>query len=352
MTDGPTIPVHLVLGGLGSGKSTVILELLKTRPTKETWAVFVNEFGQVSIDPELIAEAANKSDGLIVHESSGGCICCSGALELETGIKEIVRDYKPDRILIEPTGLSDPRSLKNQVLQRGESWGVHLASTIGILDIRIVGHQRFKEMPFIRTLIASSDYIFGSKSDRVSLDVLQRFLQRVEKWNEHQGSLFTDRTELSRSSWKTTSLNSHFTFFHEESDDAGQSHFSEKTKFPELNAELYIDYSKEHTAVGWIIEQETLFDRTSVLSYTNHLLNTYPQIIRTKGFVNTTDGWIMIQSGKEDSVVLTESLPRKDSRILLIMESNPIDELRHPAFLAQLMAIPADQKQGTHPHPT
>lgn len=94
---------NLITGFLGSGKTTSILHLLAHKDPAEKWAVLVNEFGEVGIDGALLADS-----GALLKEIPGGCMCCVNGLPMQVGLNTLLRQGKPDRLLIEPTGLGHP----------------------------------------------------------------------------------------------------------------------------------------------------------------------------------------------------------------------------------------------------
>ena len=97
---------NLITGFLGSGKTTSILHLLANKDPAEKWAVLVNEFGEVGIDGALLADS-----GAMVKEIPGGCMCCVNGLPMQVGLNTLLRQGKPDRLLIEPTGLGHPKQI-------------------------------------------------------------------------------------------------------------------------------------------------------------------------------------------------------------------------------------------------
>ena len=107
------IPTNIVTGFLGAGKTTSIIGLLAARPADETWAVLVNEFGEVGIDKALITGELGDCDDVVVLEVPGGCMCCTAGISMNIALSEIIFLVQPDRILIEPTGLGHP----NEVMQ-------------------------------------------------------------------------------------------------------------------------------------------------------------------------------------------------------------------------------------------
>lgn len=91
---------NLITGFLGSGKTTTIRHLLAHKPDRERWAVLVNEFGEIGIDGALLADS-----GAVLKEIPGGCMCCVNGLPMQVGLNMLLQQAKPDRLLIEPTGL-------------------------------------------------------------------------------------------------------------------------------------------------------------------------------------------------------------------------------------------------------
>ncbi len=110
------LPVHLITGFLGSGKSTLIHRLIERKPAEERWAVLINEFGQVGIDQAMFAER----EDLVVKGLPGGCLCCQLAFVMQATLVNLLHRHRPDRLIIEPSGLGHPAGLL-EVL-RGEAF--------------------------------------------------------------------------------------------------------------------------------------------------------------------------------------------------------------------------------------
>ncbi len=98
------IPVNIITGFLGVGKTTAIQYLLQNKPDTERWAVLVNEFGEIGIDAGLMSNE-EKSGGVFMKEVPGGCMCCTAGLPMQIALNQLIRQAKPDRLIIEPTGL-------------------------------------------------------------------------------------------------------------------------------------------------------------------------------------------------------------------------------------------------------
>lgn len=94
------IKVDVISGFLGSGKTTLIRKLLKAYENEKV-VLIENEFGEIGIDGDII-----ERDGFEVFEISSGCICCIMQKDFVNLLSRVIDDFKPERIIIEPTGIS------------------------------------------------------------------------------------------------------------------------------------------------------------------------------------------------------------------------------------------------------
>lgn len=92
--------IDVISGFTGAGKTTLINKLLEYLSGKENVVVLENEFGEIGIDGSILSKS-----GVQVKEISGGCICCTLHGNFVLAIRELIDKYKPERILVEPTGL-------------------------------------------------------------------------------------------------------------------------------------------------------------------------------------------------------------------------------------------------------
>ena len=96
------VKIDIISGFLGAGKTTFIERLLTTKLKDEKVCLIENEYGEISIDTDLIKEKSSKIE---VRELAQGCICCSLVGDFSKSLKEVIRQYNPDRIIIEPSGV-------------------------------------------------------------------------------------------------------------------------------------------------------------------------------------------------------------------------------------------------------
>lgn len=136
------IPTHVIGGPLGAGKTSLIKQLLAQRPAHERWAVLVNEFGQIGLDAALLSTA---EDGIAIGEVAGGCLCCVNGVPFQIGLSRLLRKARPDRLLIEPSGLGHPAQLMAQL--REAPWRGVLALQPGIMVLDALALGEGESLP-------------------------------------------------------------------------------------------------------------------------------------------------------------------------------------------------------------
>lgn len=153
-----TIPVHIVSGFLGAGKTTFLLRQLEARQGVERCAIVVNDFGEASLDATILSQHAP------IREIPGGCICCTAPEGLVPAISELIASQAPDRIFIECTGLARPVEVVDTVRRSGLTT-IHLGATVVVVD-----PNRFANAPpaLLLEQLGSADVLVSNRSDRAS----------------------------------------------------------------------------------------------------------------------------------------------------------------------------------------
>ncbi|KAI9843226.1 MAG: hypothetical protein M1838_002722 [Thelocarpon superellum] len=127
------IPITIITGFLGSGKTTLILNLIPQLPPSYRLALLKNEFGDVAIDSQLAASASISG----VQELLNGCICCNLVGQLGDALATLRTDVSPDRIVVETSGSAFPATLAMEVNRLArESGGAYvLDGVIVVIDV-------------------------------------------------------------------------------------------------------------------------------------------------------------------------------------------------------------------------
>ncbi len=182
--------IDIFSGFLGAGKTTLIKKLITEAYKGEKLVLIENEFGEIGIDGGFMKEA-----GIQVNEMNSGCICCSLVGDFKTSLMQVLEQFAPDRILIEPSGvgkLSDVIRAAQQV----ESSNVKLNSFTAVVDATKckVYSKNFGE--FYDDQIAHAGCIVFSRTDGITAEKLEAALHLVRERNAEASIITTPWSEL------------------------------------------------------------------------------------------------------------------------------------------------------------
>ena len=152
------VPLHILTGFLGAGKTTVLAELLR-RPGGERIAVLVNEVGELSLDHHLLERV---DDG--VYALPSGCVCCAIRGELPAAIERALAQ-RPQRIVLETTGLADPAPILHTLASDPRlSRALALAGVTAVVDAPRL-ERLLDDEPEVRRQLELADRIVLTKAD-------------------------------------------------------------------------------------------------------------------------------------------------------------------------------------------
>ena len=304
---------NLITGFLGSGKTTSILHLLANKPADEKWAVLVNEFGEVGIDGALLADS-----GALLKEIPGGCMCCVNGLPMQVGLNTLLRQGKPDRLLIEPTGLGHPKQILDLLTAPVYEPWIDLRATLCVMDPRQLLDEKILHNENFRDQLASADIIVSNKTDRATAES-QRAM--AEWWQQHGGGrLCVDATQgnidvalldiprRNRVELKASAAHSH-------------SHPSNKglaaLSLPEHQRwRRSVNQGQGYYACGWIFDADTTFDTIGLLEWAR-----LAPVARLKAVMRIPEGLVRINRQGADLHIETQNVAPPDSRIELIHDA-------------------------------
>ena len=197
------IPTNIITGFLGVGKTTLIKQLLATKPEGETWAVLVNEFGEVGIDASLLGD----QDGVQIREVAGGCMCCASGVPTQVAINQLIARAKPDRLFIEPTGLGHPSEIINVLSAPHYQNVLALQSTLTLVDARKVSDTRYTSHENFIQQLQVADVVVATKSDVYQGDDLSKLIDYLTLLGLSSRLLLTHSQLLGVSTHLTRALN-------------------------------------------------------------------------------------------------------------------------------------------------
>ena len=305
---------NLITGFLGSGKTTSILHLLANKDPAEKWAVLVNEFGEVGIDGALLADS-----GAMVKEIPGGCMCCVNGLPMQVGLNTLLRQGKPDRLLIEPTGLGHPKQILDLLTAPVYEPWLELRATLCLLDPRPLLDEKTINTDNFRDQLASADIIVANKSDRATAESQAAF----ESWWQQAGGgrqyVQTTQGNIDGALLELPRLNqTQLPASAEHSHSHGTKQGLAALSLPEHQRwRRNLNSGQGHQACGWIFDADTVFDTIGILEWAR-----LAPVERVKGIMRTPDGLVRINRQGEDFFIETQNVAPPDSRIELISAVN------------------------------
>ena len=302
------IKTNLILGFLGVGKTTAILDLLKQRPEGEVWAVLVNEFGEVGIDGALL-----ETEGAFVREIPGGCMCCVAGLPMQIGLNQLIHKAKPDRLLIEPTGLGHPSQIIDTLTGEHYQDVLDLGPVICLVDPRRLTDARVRDNVQFRDQVAASDILVANKTDACTAEQIDAFDGWAAALNP--GKRAVAHTSFGQMSLQWLDGNASLppvTAPHAHHDHARRAPADTGADIQEEPWQLVTNQGQGHFSVGWKIHPELKLDENALLA-----LAMDETLARFKAVVHCLDGWraVNVADGAL-SVVATEA--RELSRIEVI----------------------------------
>ena len=276
--------IDIFSGFLGAGKTTLIKKLIKEAYSGENLVLIENEFGEIGIDGGFLKEA-----GIEIREMNSGCICCSLVGDFDASLKEVLTRFKPDRILIEPSGvgkLSDVISAVSGVL----SDEVVLNSATAVVDAVKCKMYMKNFGEFFGNQIEHADCIVLSRTDLADDAKISAATELIRSKNKKATLITTPIENLSGVDILQAMEQS-------ETIDALKC---------ELEHEHHHHHHDEHCNCGChdhhhADEVFTSWGKETSLTFTTQQIKAiltamdegeYGSVLRAKGYVKGEDGWI------------------------------------------------------------
>ena len=170
--------VDIISGFLGAGKTTFIRKLLKDAVAGEQVVLIENEFGEIGIDGGFL-----KDSGIEIREMNSGCICCSLVGDFASSLQEILTKYKPDRIIIEPSGVGKLSDVMKAVADVEADLEVENNSAVTVVDAKKCRLYMKNFGEFFNNQVQFATTIVLSRTDIAKQEVIDEAVAMIRELN-------------------------------------------------------------------------------------------------------------------------------------------------------------------------
>ena len=304
--------IDIVSGFLGAGKTTLIKKLLKEALADTKTVLIENEFGEIGIDGGFLKES-----GIEIKEMNSGCICCSLVGDFGTSLKEVLKTYAPERILIEPSGVGKLSDVMRAVQNVIDEKDVVLNSAVAVVDASKCKMYIKNFGEFFINQIAHAGTIILSRTGNISEEKLNTCIALIREhndkativttpWDELDGKDILDTIEGAKD--LEAELLKEIMEQHEHDEEEEHHHHHDHDHDHEHHHDHDHEHHHEHDEVF------TSFGMETAATYTKEDIEeilkalddeeTYGIVLRAKGMVADKEGgWIYFDYVPEESNV-------------------------------------------------
>ena len=314
--------IDIFSGFLGAGKTTLIKKLIAEAYAGEKIVLIENEFGEIAIDGGFLQDA-----GVTINEMNSGCICCSLVGDFEQALKQVLEQFSPDRILIEPSGVGKLSDVIRAV-QSVESDELKLNGFTTVVDANKcrIYMKNFGE--FFNNQVEHASAIILSRTDGLSQEKLDRCVAMLREKNpsativttpwdqitgaqiletmERQDTLAAELEHLEHEAHEhhhhhDHDEDEHECCYHHDHDEEHEHHHHDHEHGEECGCGHHHDHDHHHhhhadeVFTSWGTETPRKYTDDEIKAILEAMLDEqkYGVILRSKGIVPATDGgWI------------------------------------------------------------
>ena len=324
--DVKTVPLNIITGFLGVGKTTAILNLLKNKPSNERWAVIINEFGKVAIDNSIIE--SYQLEDLDIKEVAGGCICCSASSSFLAALAVVVFKTNAERIIVEPSGLGFLSALDEALQSEKFRAHIDIRASICLVDANQLSNFRIQQNEIYKQQLRASDVVLINKTDITSQETIDKFTWWMAEnigskqyiGQTLQGQIDPDLLQL-ESTEKLTSPDKPFTHFLNNK-QLTMVHSSEvKHETPLPGKPLVIrNQLGDYKTFGLIFSSDDVFDKFKLSEVLRNI-----KALRLKGIFQTNLGTCLFNRINDYFSILPVSQASSSKMETIVFKDDPVD---------------------------
>lgn len=285
------VKTHIISGFLGAGKTTLLQHLLKQKPEHETWAILMNEFGQIGIDQQLLP----RDQGYEIKELLGGCLCCASQLPMQIALSRLIQEQKPDRLFIESTGLGHPAQLLEQLTEPHWRSQVDMRALVTVIDGSRLHDKAWisqdlyqDQLKAAQIVVVSHAQAMSEVDQRVLNDLKDEHFTHIQNWlMAEQGNIQLEQMDVAHQGMQRKIVPL----------IQVQKQFSENALLPEIKQlpYHYVEFSNGYTVAGWKFSKRWQFNFYDLLD----VLCEQQDWLRIKAILNTDQGWMTFNFNPE-----------------------------------------------------
>ncbi len=184
--------IDIISGFLGAGKTTLIKKLIKEVFAGQKVVLIENEFGEIGIDGGFLKDA-----GINITEMNSGCICCSLVGDFGRALKQVVEQYHPDHILIEPSGVGKLSDVRRAIEKKAQECDLEIGSLVTVADVKKVKMYMKNFGEFYNNQIEAAGTIILSRTQFVDQKKLDDAIAMIRSKNPDATIITTPWDQLS-----------------------------------------------------------------------------------------------------------------------------------------------------------
>ena len=326
--------IDIFSGFLGAGKTTLIKKLIAEAYSGEKLVLIENEFGEINIDGGFLKES-----GIEISEMSAGCICCSLVGDFNKALKEVVAQFHPDRILIEPSGvgkLSDVIVAVERTVDEcpGE---LKLNSYVTVADASKVKVYMKNFGEFYNNQIEAAGTIILSRTQKMTQEKLEAAVSMLREKNADAAIITTPWDELDGkailSAIEKVSLADELLEkmrAEHEADEHEHHHHHHDGECGCGHHHHHHDHDADEVFTSWGLETNRTITKEKLESLLQELAHSekYGQVLRAKGMLPDADGtWYYFDLVPEETEIRTGA-PIYTGKVCVIGSNLKEDELK------------------------
>ena len=288
--------IDIISGFLGAGKTTLIRKLISEAFMGQKIVLIENEFGEIGIDGGFLKDA-----GINITEMNSGCICCSLVGDFGEALGQVMCQFAPDRIIIEPSGVGKLSDVRRAVENVAQECDIEINSLVTVADATKVKLYMKNFGEFYNNQVESAGTIILSRTQKMTQDKLDAAIEMIREknatatiittpWDDLTGAQIVETMEKSASLASELMAEVEEELHHHHHDDDEDEH-----EHHHHHHHHHHGHDADEVFVSWGAETARKYTAEEIVGMLEALGNTsvYGIVLRAKGMVPRADGtWL------------------------------------------------------------